>query len=927
MNHLYKVKAKYKPAFTIMLMIVCLTLCSSHIVLGKNNFHNPLTYQDSLPRVKKDNVNKAPANLTEKIEEIKQRNAANETKLANEKKKDSLPVTKQADTFDIKFSKDTLDAPVAYHADDSMVLDVPGKKILLYGTQTKVKYTDNELIAPHIEFDQKTNLVKAWLVRDSGGKVVSFATFNQGDFKSVSDSIWFNMGTGKGRTKSTYFQQDEMYVQTATSKKIKENGDDVIYARFGKFTTCNLDTPHFCFVAGRIKFINKKMAVTGPVHPEIEGVPLPVTLPFGIYPLKQGRHSGILAPTFSANAQLGLSLEGLGYYKVLSDNWDVVFRSTIYSYGGWVANISPNYYKRYRYRGNLSFDIQRFKYGFKGDPDFSLQKTYNIRWNHSADSKARPGVTFSANVNAGSSKFNSLVPNSPVRNFTNQLNSSITYSKVWKDKPFNLTVSANHNQNTAQGIINLNLPDVAFNVNTLYPFRKKEQVGEMKWYENLGIALNSNIKSLTSFYDTLGNIGQQLIDKLQWGANHSVPITLSLPQIGALQFAPQVSYAERWYQQKFIRKWNSTNKKIDTIINKGFYTARDMTFGMGVSTRIFGMFTFGKKSRVQAIRHEIRPTLSVNYKPDFNKQFYYRTQIDTNGNTDRFSVFEGSVAGAFAEGQFGGLSFGIDNNIQMKVKNKRDTGETAIKKINLLDGFSINGSYNFMADSFRLSTFSISARSNLFDKINITANANVDPYQTDATGKRLDKLIWGKRPFSLGTLTSGGISMQSQLRGGDKKAGNNNNANTNNRIPQYDPRTGMPMDEYQQEAALIQNNPAQYVDFSIPWSVNLSYSLQFSRQRKADYSGFTTTFNQDVNWGGTLGLTKKWQIGMNGFYNITRKEVGTISLNLSREMHCWQMAINVSPVGKYKFFNITINPKSGLLRDLKVNRTRYFYDL
>ncbi len=258
----------------------------------------------------------------------------------------------------------------------------------------------------------------------------------------------------------------------------------------------------------------------------------------------------------------------------------------------------------------------------------------------------------------------------------------------------------------------------------------------------------------------------------------------------------------------------------------------------------------------------------------------------------------------------------------MKTKNKKDTGEAAIKKITLIDGLSINGNYNFMADSFRLSTLNISARSNLFDKINISANAVFDPYQTNSRGERIDKLIWSKRPLSLGTMLGGSISVQSQLKGGDK----------NEKLPvsnqqQTNPVSGMPLDEYQQEAALIQNSPGQFANFNIPWSLNFSYSLQFNRVRKSDYSGFTNLFSQNVNWGGTLNLTPKWQLGMQGYYNITEKELGTISMNISREMHCWQMNISLSPVGKYRFFNISISPKSGLLRDLKINRTRYFYDL
>jgi LPS-assembly protein len=906
MNQLYKGKAKYISVSTLALLSLAITLYGKAGRSQHDHFHSYLT-SDTLP--KKNTSTVVPSSVdSNSIRNKNNARVGNRAIIAD-------TVVPKVDTVNFKMSKNALDAPVTYHADDSMVLDIPGKKILLYGKETRVKYQDNELVSPRIEFDQRSNLMSAYLVRDSNGKVISFPTFTQGDFKTVSDSIKFNPKTGKGITKGSYTNQGEIYVY---GERIKKVDADVFYAWKGRFTTCNLDTPHFSFVSKRIKFVNKKMAYTGPVHPEVEMVPIPIVLPFGIYPLRQGRHSGVLAPTFTANEQLGLALEGLGYYKVLSERWDMVARGTIYSYGGWTAGINPRYYKRYRYQGNFAFNVQHFR-----DLDNAGGRNFNISWTHTADTKSRPGVQFNASVNAGSSKFNSSIPNSPVRNYQNQMNSSITYSKVWKDKPFNLSIGANHNQNTNSKLININLPDIAFNVNTVYPFRRREPIGEYKWYENLGVALNTNVKSLSSFYDTSGGFFNQLIDKFQWGASHNIPLTLSLPQIGPLQIAPSISYQEHWYQQRFRRSWNSADQKVDTTINKGFYTAREMSFGLSATTRIFGMFNFGKHARLRALRHEIRPSVSVSYKPDMNRQNWYTTQVSTAGDVARFSVYDGSIFGPFSEGKFGGLSFGLDNNIQIKVRNRKDTTEGATKKVTLLDGLSINGSYNFMADSFKLSSFSVAARTNLFDKINITANAVLDPYLTDSRGERINKLVWSRKALTLGKLVSGNVAVQSSFRGGDKKE----KLNVPNQAQQLNPYTNLPLNEYEQEAAYINNNPGQFANFNIPWSISFSYSLNFYRQRKLDYSGFETNFNQNISWNGTLNLTPKWQLGMNAYYNITLHEINQLSMYITREMHCWQMAINISPVGRYRFFNISISPKSGILRDLKINRTRYFYDL
>jgi LPS-assembly protein len=820
------------------------------------------------------------------------------------------------DTLALRISKDTLAGPVHYSAEDSVVFDVPSGNVIFYGKTSNIKYVDNELTAPHITFSQRQNEMEAFLLKDSSGKVISYPTFNQGDFKTISDTIRFNMKTGKGITKGTYTQQGEMFVY---GEKIKKVDNDVFYAKNGRFTTCNLDTPHFSFVSNKIKFINKKVAFTGPVHPEIEGVPLPVLLPFGIYPLTQGRHSGFMAPSFTANDQLGLAMEGIGYYKILSDNWDVVARGTLYSYGGWTFNVSPRYLKKYRYQGNFSFNMQRLKNGFRGDPDFSSSTTFNIRWNHSADMKARPGVTFTAAINAGSSKFNQQVPNSPRTNFTNALNSSVSYGKVWKNKPFNFQISANHNQNSNLNRQDLSFPDMNFNLNTQYPFRKKEAVGDAKWYENIGIALNTTVKGNSFFFDTLANISGQLAENFKWGAAHSIPITLSLPALGPLQIAPNVSYQEKWYQEKFIRSWNPVTRKMDTLVKNGLFTARDMNYGIGVSTRIFGMVAFKKSSKVQAIRHEIRPTLSLNYKPNLNANSYYTTQVDTTGRTTKYSYYERSVYGSFSDVRFGGMNFGIDNVLQMKVRNKKDTGESTLKKVSLIDGLSITSSYNLL-DSFHFGIINLNARTNLFEKLNITAGAQFDPYQVDSFGRRITRLLWQDKPGSLGRMTSGSISLQSRFNGGDGKT-----SSRDSRVNNAMNNTGMPMDEFQQEAAYIRNNPGEFADFSIPWSLDFQYSLRFSR---IPVSGgqFQTSFNQDVNFNGDVNLTPKWKVGMSGSYNITQKQLGVLALNLSRDLHCWQMSIAISPVGRYKFFTINISPKSSMLRDIKVNRTRFFYD-
>lgn len=824
----------------------------------------------------------------------------------------------KTDTFSVKLSKDSLDAPVKYSASDSLVMDVKTKKIILYSKAT-VKQKDMELTADSIELDQEKRLVTAVFRRDTSGAMIGRPRMVQADSKLDADIIRYNFESQKGITQSTMTQQGEMYVQ---GEKIKKVSPSEYFAWRGQLTTCNLDTPHFAFRAQKMKMVSQKLAVTGPIHPEFEGVPVPIYLPFGLFPLSQGRKSGLLPPQFTASEQFGLGLEGLGYYKVINEYFDITTRTNLYSYGGWSLFVTPTYRKRYKYNGTLNFSMQNSRIlSSSAKQEFTTTKTFNITWSHSVDNRARPGTSFSANVNAGSTKYNQFLPNNPGANFSNQLNSSIAYSKTW-DNRFNLTASANHNQNNNTTLINMNLPTVAFTVNTFYPLQPKEMVGTPKWYQKLGLGLTSNIANQISVYEKDFSVSK-ILDTMQWGAQHSIPIQLSLPAIGPLQISPGISYSQRWYSRRMYRWYNDALRKVDTTIQKGFYTAHDVSFSIGMNTAIFGMFDrFGKKSALRAIRHVIRPSVSLSYKPDLAAQDWYTTRVDRENRTARFSIYEGNMFGPFSEGVFGGIGFGIDNNIEAKVRSKKDTANGGIKKIKLIDGFGFNSSYNLVADSFKLSPFSLYIRSTLFEKINITAGGTLDPYLVDSMGYRIDKYAWTQGKFSPGRITNGNIAISTTFQSkpkDEKKAKEAAEEEADQGLPP------MTAEEQQAQLAYARRNPAEFADFNIPWSLNVSFSFSFTRQFKTDYSGWETTTNSNISLNGDFNLTPKWKVGASTYYDFKSTSIQSLTMSISREMHCWQLSINVTPVGLYRTFNITINPKSGILRDLRINRTRYFY--
>jgi hypothetical protein len=824
-------------------------------------------------------------------------------------------VKSKTDTFSLKLSKDSLEAPLKYEAEDSAVVLIKDKKIILFG-KTKTDYTDITLTAPKIELDQQTQIVTAYNSVDSSGTILEQPHFKQNTNEFSSDTIWYNFKSQKGLTKNTATQQGELTIIGETIKKINATTS---FIKRGQFTTCTIsDYPHFAFRTNKMKVINEKIAVSGPAHPEFEGVPVPIYLPFGFFPLKQGRKSGLLPVQFATNEQFGLGLEGIGFYKVINEYWDVQFRGNIYSYGGWSVSVSPTYRKRYRYSGNINFNVQSTKVNFKGDPDYTKSNNFRLSWSHAVDSRSRPGTNFSASVNAGSSSYNRYVPNSPQVNFQNQLGSSISYSKTWAGKPYQLSLTANHSQNNQTRLYNISLPNASFTVNTLYPFQPKKISGSPKWYEKLGVGYTGNFINQVSFYDTAFRF-KQIIDTLQWGGRHSFPISLSLPPImnGAIIISPSISYEQIWIAQKFRRNWNASTKKLDTTITKGFFMDHSTSFGLSFSTAIFGTKTF-KKSRIAALRHTIRPSMSMSYKPDISRKHFYSTQVDTTPYKFRFNEFEGSLMGYYGEGQNGGIGFNVDNNLEMKWRGKKDSTE---KKVRLIDGWGFSSGYNFLADSMRLSPFQLYFRTNLFEKINITANATLDPYQTDSRGQSIAKYVWQGGKFKIGRIKNTSISLSTQFQSKPKDRKKDEDRKKKEKELLNDPALA---GDAQQLLEYKRQNPTEFVDFNIPWNISLGMSIYIQERLKPDYSGFENEVSSSINFSGDFSLTPKWKINGSGYYDIKTTKLQNFQLGISREMHCWQLSINVAPVGLYRYFSFTLNPKGQILQDLKINRTRTF---
>ena len=454
---------------------------------------------------------------------------------------DSLQV--QSDTLQTdstKTEKPLFKDVVEYNAADSIILDVPNKKTFLY-KNAFVKYLTTELKADYIELDMENSLAYASGLPDSSGTIVGKPKFKDGSQEFESLDLKYNFKTEKGFVKEIITQQGEGYINQHVTKKMS---DSLYCIKDGWYTTCDKhDHPHFYVRLSKAKMIRDKKVVSRLANLNIEDVPLPLAIPFGFFPITKKGTSGIIMPTYGEERMRGFNLRDGGYYWFINDYVDLTVTGTIYTNGSWGLNVGSNYRKRYKFSGNFDFSMSRNHTREKGTPDYTQSKDWSIRWQHSQDPKANPYTTFSASVDM-SSATNNYYNATNINDIANQRKqSSISWSKKWPDRPFNITASFTHNQNSRDSSISLSFPNLNFRVSQVYPFRRKERVGELKWYENIGFTYNAELRnSIQTKESELGKSFQNIPRDCQNRVKHSIPLSTSINIVKDLSLSPSFTY-------------------------------------------------------------------------------------------------------------------------------------------------------------------------------------------------------------------------------------------------------------------------------------------------------------------------------------------------------------------------------------------------
>ncbi|MBS1637510.1 MAG: LPS-assembly protein LptD [Bacteroidetes bacterium] len=809
--------------------------------------------------------------------------------------KDTIKKVK-VDTLDEH--EETLDTKVIYNARDSIRYEHKGKRVLLFG-DAYVEYGSTSMKAEYIVIDNARNLIKAYGKRDSTGAPLGNPLFKDGADELVMDTIVYNLKTKKGKMYNVQTKQADLLIY---GSEIKKDSNDVVYFKNLKCVPCQYNDARTIFKASKAKVIPDDKIVTGPMYLEIGGVPTPLALPFGYFPNSKKRHSGLLLPFYGNSEQLGFYLKDGGFYWGISDQTDMTIRGDIYTNGSWGLRTVNNYNVMYKFNGALSLGFSQFRFGEKEIPStVSKQRSFSINWRHNQDNKNNPKIRFSSNVNVVTSHYNKYNAINTGQYLTNTFQSNINLTRIFKTS--SLSINARHNQNTQTRIMEISFPELTYNVNRFFPF-KRENATRQNALDKLGISYLLEARNTLHGMDSTifkGNLG----DSLKYGIRHTLPISTNMTVFKYFTLTPSLNMSAVMYTKTYDKHLDYASDRVllDTV--KKFKTGFDANFTTALTTKVFTDYVF-KSKRLKQIRHLLIPTVSYMYRPDFgSKQYGYWKDVVTDTTTKRttkYSIFENGLFGGPAAQKQNSINFSLSNNVEAKIRQKTDSGYV-YNKVTILQNVGISGGYNFAADSMNMSNYTVTGRTKIWKFFDLVFNSSFDPYALDPVTKNRIKQYAINTNGKLVRFVSGNIALNASF--------SSNVVEAMKKKKQPDLTNGA-------EQGAVKT--AETSQKKLPWNLNVYYNINLNKSKQ------DLTKTQTLNFSGDVRVTQNWKIGMTSGYDFINKNFSYTSVNLYRDLHCWEARIDWVPFGFRKSYSLSINLKTSMLSDIKVPRQRQWYD-
>ena len=901
-----KTLLQYKRQLSFIISLLVVSCCfwyaeSFAFRTGGFNYTTPWAVRDT---IKKDTVE--PKN--------DRRGRRIKPKKPSEKAKDSL----KNDT--IKKPKNALEDIVTYKAKDSIVFNKVKNEIILYN-ETNVQYTDIDITAGIDVINYEKGEVYAGRLKDSVGEYTQHPVFKQGSDVIEPDSIRFNYRNQKAIIRNAYTKQDENNIK---GEIIKKENDSTYFMRNAIITTAeDLDDPDYYIKVRKAKFVPKKKIIAGFSNMYIVDIPTPLAIPFAYYPMVSGRSSGLIFPTFGEVNNRGYFLQNIGYYFVISDNFDLSLTGDYYTNGSYGLRAQSAYVKRYKYSGSFNLSFENNIYSMRGLPDYSGSRMYNIQWSHSKDGKANPNSNFSASVNLSSNSryYQESYNQVNTSNFLNNtMMSSISYSKTFPAYPsINLSLSASHSQNTNTKSIDMTLPSMRASMERIYPFAREGQA-KKGLIKSLNFQYSMQADNRFATYDSLF-FSKKMFDEAKNGVRHSIPVSTTAKLFKYITLGLNSSVNETWQFKTIRRKdFNNNTGKVGIDTLSGF--DRFMTYNLGASlgTTIYGTFRFGKKAKIQAIRHVMRPSVSYGYNPSFDQYYDYYIS-DAYGNSSQYTRFEGGIYGTPSLGESQSIGFSLANTFEAKVKQK-DSTDAEPKKVMLLNSLNFSSNYNVITKQF--SPLNITGGTSFFNgKLGVNFGATLNPYAIDNNGRQMEK--WNiDNGGSLFRLTNANISTNYSFSNKDKKDKNKDKQTGNVAGGRTDDLFGSskPLSEVQdmdknRKEDEDKDEKKTFYKAVIPWDITLAHSLTYSNQARENKIS-----NNSLMFSGNVSLTPKWQVGVSSGYDFVNQGFTYTQLRFERDLSSFRMSFQFTPFGYRSSWYFFIGIKASMLSDLKWEKNK-----
>ena len=825
----------------------------------------------------------------------------------------------------IQKSKSFLLENIDYEATDTVLIDPKNRSIRLYNN-AKIFYEDMQIESGIIVVNYEKNEIYAGRIKDSLGEYSQFPIFKQGQDEVRPDSLRYNMDSKKAIIFNSRTEESGLNI---ISDKTKKENDSVYYMNRAKFTTSkNIDDPEYYFLLRKAKVIPGKKIITGPTNMYIANVPTPIGLPFAYFPISNKRSYGIIFPSFGEQNTRGYFIQNGGYYLPINDNLDLTLLGDYYTNGSHGIRVENTYLYRYRFRGNLSFRFENLIQGERGFPDYSKSSIYNLRWSHSQDAKSNPNSRFSASVNLGSSKYyqESINQVNAANYLNNTLSSSVSYSKTFVGEPqVNLSLTATHSQNTNTQSINMTLPSFQGSVSRIYPFEPK--LGTKKGIiQNINFQYSVRGENRIITTDSLF-FKKEMFDSAKTGLQHNIPVSTNFKLFKFFSFSASTNFQETWVFKTVNKSYDQQNQQEITEETSGFDSFRTYNFSTSLGTTVYGMYNFSEKSKIKALRHVLRPSLSFGISPPFDQYYDSYEIVSADGLTTsqvEYSRFEGSIFGLPNKNYSSSLSLSLNNNIEAKVVDK-ESDEDELKKIKIFNNLNFSTSYNLALDSLNLSPIRMTGGTQLLkNKLNLNFGATFDAYALDDNNRRINKFNLNNGG-GLFRVTSANLTFNYSLNSSENKKESKKEESMIDESLRNGGRDddlfGIAMDTASQAFNLQDEEEDEIINdlykYKIPWSLRLAYAINYNN-----------IFNQNeisshsLMFSGNVDLSPKWNAGISSGYDFKNNGITYTQLRFERDLLSWRMNFSWIPFSANKQWNFFIGIKSGMLSDIKYDKRR-----